>query len=105
MKRLFVIVEHAFEDREEAFVGDSDLREGVDDPFGWTDVALLGEGVLLEEGDEIGDGEHRFAEVETGAETADLFGYDFVGFGCICVAGCGALEGFGVDVVDELVPG
>ena len=103
MERLFVVVEHTLQHREKRFIGDANLNQSVNDPSFWTDVPLVGEGVAFEHREEVGNGEHGFAEIEPGSERAYFFGYDFVGLWG--VRGCGgARDGLLMEAVEEVLP-
>lgn len=94
----FVGVEDRFEDGEEGFKGDVDVDEGVDDPGGGADAVLEFKGVAFEHGEEVGDWEHGFGEVEAGAEGAEFFADGFVGEGFASVGG------FLVGAFEEVLP-
>lgn len=64
------------------------------------DAALELEGVALEEGKKVRDGEGEFGERKTGAKVADGVGDDFEGLWAV-----GAFERFSVLGFDELAPG
>lgn len=94
-----VVVEHGLEHRQDGFVRDLQVEEGVEHPGGGADTALVLEGVFFEHGHEVGDRERAFREAQARAETADFLGHGFVGLGLA------ALGGFPVRVLEEVLPG
>lgn len=72
-KGRFVVVEQAFQDGKDGFVGDLEVQEEIDDPCGRADAALVVERVAFQQGHEDGDGEGAFREVQARAEASDLF--------------------------------
>lgn len=64
-KGRFVGVEHVLEDLEQGFKRHVEVDEGVDDPGVWTDAVLELECVAFEHGEEVRDGEHGFAELQS----------------------------------------
>jgi len=65
LKGGFVVVEHGFEDGQYGLVWDLQVQESVDYPGRRTDASLVFEGVLFEHGDEVGDWEGAFREVQS----------------------------------------
>lgn len=62
----FVVVEHGFEDGQNGFMRDLQVEEDVNHPGGRANASLVFEGVLFEHGNEIGDWEGAFREVQSG---------------------------------------
>lgn len=98
MKGRFIVVEEGFEGVVDGVVGNGDVGQDVDDPGPRREIvvvvrAALGvfEGIALEQGNEVGDGEHGVVEVKATAESTDGGGNGRVGLWVVVVGagGCG----------------
>ena len=79
LERRLVVVEHALQHTEERLERHADVDARVHHPRLRADSVLVLEGVALEDGHHVGDGEHGLGEVEARAEGAHSFADGLVG--------------------------